>query len=246
MKLVKVLSKTPVVGIDKELTLDDFVLISEDRFTLLQQNHVKFKVIKNFSEVAVRDIGKFDKTETYILADVVKPSEFSSFDPSTYEIGDYVFVFADLTTPKHPGKPPVMRKPEVGYNFTIEEYMEALNEYNAAMEEYKTALDAYNQAVEEFITTGEASYEEFGWLIRIENESQYFVIADFSFETTKDTAQFGVMGKLPKEVATKVTQALGGFIADDSIRGMTVAEIIEKALGLEAEEELVGQYLPKT
>lgn len=218
------------------------LLISDDRFTLLQHAGVKTYLIKDFSEVAVRNLGDFDKKTTYVIADIVKPSEFESFDPSKYEVNDYIFVYAE--GPKHPGKAPKMAKPAPGYAFTPQEYIDALNEYNTAMKEYTTALEEYEAAVKEFITTGEASYEEYGWLIRVISDKQYYVIADFSFETTKDTAQFGVMGKLPKEIATKVTKALGGFAEDDSIRGLTVAEIIEKALGLEVEEDLVGQLLP--
>lgn len=252
MKLVKLLSKplTSVAGIVGVPNAEDVVvpskkslLVSDDRFTLLQHNHVKTSLIKNFSEVAVVNLGDFDKKKTYVIADIVKPSEFSGFDPSEYEIGDHIFVYAD--GPVHPGEPPKMKKPKPGYAFTPQEYIDALNEYNTAMKAYTEELEAYEAAVKAFITTGEASYQEYGWLIRIVSDTQYYVIADFSFETTKDTAQFGVMGKLPKEVATKVTQALGGFAADDSIKGLTVAEIIEKALGLEVEEELVGEFLPK-
>lgn len=262
MKLVKLLSKplSSVAGIVGIPNAEDVVipsskdkvpetpkkqkslLISDDRFTLLQHAGVKTYLIKDFSEVAVRNIGDFDKKITYVIADIVKPSKFESFDPAEYEVGDYVFVYEE--GPKHPGEPPKMAKPAPGYSFTPQEYVDALNEYNTAMKEYTKELEEYETAVKEFITTGEASYEEYGWLVRIVSETQYYVIADFSFETTKDTAQFGVMGKLPKEVATKVTKALGGFAADDSIRGLTVAEIIEKALGLEVEEELVGQLLP--
>lgn len=262
MKLVKLLSKplSSVAGIVGIPNAEDVVipsskdkpedppkkqkslLISDDRFTLLQHAGVKTYLMKDFSEIAVCNLGDFDKKITYVIADIVKPSEFEGFDPSDYEVGDYVFVYAE--GPKHPGEPPKMAKPAPGYSFTPQEYVDALNEYNTAMKEYTKKLEAYETAVKEFITTGEASYEEYGWLVRIVSETQYYVIADFSFETTKDTAQFGVMGKLPKEVATKVTKALGGFAADDSIRGLTVAEIIEKALGLEVEEELVGQLLP--
>ena len=35
------------------------------------------------------------------------------------------------------------------------------------------------------------------------------------------------------------------FKNEDSIKGLTVADIITKALGLEVEEELVGSFLPK-
>lgn len=250
MKLVKLLDKplsavAGIVGIpeSEKITTKESLLVSDDRFTLLQHNHVRTHLVKNFSEVAVANIGDFDKTKTYVIKECVKPSEFENFDPSKYKIGDYIFVYAE--GPKHPGEPPKMKKPEVGYKFTLDEFVKARQEYDRAMKEYQEELKAYEEEVEAFITTGEASKQEYGWLIQIVSATQYYVIADFSFETTKDTAQFGVMGKLPKEVATKVTEALGGFAADDSIKGLTVAEIIEKALGLEVEEELVGKLLPE-
>lgn len=251
MKLVKLLSKplSSVAGIVGIPNSEDVVvpskkalLVSDDRFTLLQHNHVKTYLIQNFSEVAVVNLGDFDKKATYVIADIVKPSEFESFDPSEYEIGDHIFVYAK--GPVKPAGPPKMRKPLPGYSFTPQEYIDALNEYNADLKAYNEAMEEYEAAVKAFITTGEASHKEYGWLIRVVSDTQYYVIADFSFETTKDTAQFGVMGKLPKEIATKVTTALGGFAEDDSIKGMTVAEIIEKALGLEVEEDLVGEFLP--
>jgi hypothetical protein len=167
----------------------------------------------------------------------------AAFDPSQHKVGEYFFVFEE--GPKHPGKPPVMDKPAPGYKFTLEELTKAKVKFDKEMQDYMTELEEYQEAVKTFITTGEASYKEYGWLIQVVSEEQYFVIADFSFETTKDAAQFGVMGKLPKEVATKVTEALGGFEADDSIKGLTIAEIIEQALGLEFEEEIVGTYQPE-
>lgn len=249
MKLVKLLDKplsavAGIVGIpeSEKITTKESLLVSNDRFTLLQFNHVRTHLVKEFSETAIANIGGFDKNKTYVIKDCIKPSEFSKLDVNKYEIGDYLFVYAD--GPVHPGEPPKMKKPEPGYAFTLQEYTKAKQEFDKAMVAYKKELDAYETKVEEFIKT-EAGLKEYGWLIQIVSEKQYFVIADFSYETTKDSDQFGVMGKLPKEVATKVTEALGGFAAEDSIKGLTVADIITKALGLEVEEELVGSFLPK-
>jgi hypothetical protein len=257
MKLVKLLDKplsavAGIVGIpeSEKITLKESLLVSNDRFTLLQFNHVRTLLVKEFSENAIANLGEFDKNKTYVIKELVKPSEFESFDPSKYEIGDYIFVYAepedeDGKTLVHPGEPPKMRKPEVGYKFTLQEFVDAKNEFDKAVKEYESDLESYEEAVKKFITEGEGSKTEFGYLVQIVSSTQYKVIADFSFETTKDTAQFGVEGKLPKDVATKVVVALGGFAEDDSIKGMTITDIITKALGLEEEEDIVGKLLPE-
>ena len=252
MKLVKLLSKpnSSVAGIVGVPNAEDVVipskkslLISDDRFTLLQHAGVKTKLIKEFSEVAVADIGDFDKKTTYVIADIIVPSTFADLDPADYKQGDYLFVYAD--EPANPGEPPQMRKPAPGYKFTPQEYVEALQEYNTALATYEAALATYEEDLKTFFATGEGSHKEYGWLIQVVSDTQYLVIADFSFETTKDTAQFGVMGKFPKEVATLVGTTFGGFVSGDSIKGLTVAEVFEKALGLTYEDDIIGELLPE-
>lgn len=256
MRLVRLLDKplsavAGIVGIpdSEKITLKEALLVSDDRFTLLQMNHVRTMLVEKFSEVAIANLGSFDKTKTYVIKDIVTPEEFESFDPSEYELNDYVFVYQ---TPKqyfgeeyveHPVKP-VMDKPEIGYMFTPEEYAAALSKYNEEMKQYEKDMKDHKEQIKQFIDEV-ASIKEFGWLIRIVNELQYEVIADFSFETTKDSAQFGVLGKLPKEVATKVGEALGDLAEDESIKGLTIAEILTKVLKLEEEEDMVGKILPE-
>lgn len=263
MKLVKLLSKplssvAGIVGIpnaedvviptNKEVVSKDknqkSLLISDDRFTLLQLNHVKTYIIKEFSETAVVSLGDFDKKKTYVISNIISPSEIETFDPSEYKKGEFVFVYSEVKA-EHPGEPPVIKKPMAGFSFTPQEYVSALNDYNKEMKEYTKKLETYKEAVKEFIETGDASKEEFGWLIEIISDTQYKVVADFSFETTKDAAQFGVYGKLPKDIATKVTEAIGGITENDSIKGLSIAKIIEKALGLVVEEESVGKIFPE-
>ena len=249
MKLVKLLSKpisavAGIVGIpeSEKITTKETLLVSDDRYSLLKFNHVKFHLVKDFSEVAVASLGEFDKKKTYVIKDFVKPSEFSSLKPSKYEVGDYLFVYAE--GPKHPGPAPVMRKPEPGYIFTPQEWATVKSEFDEKMKKYQEALAKYEEDVKKFIKK-EAGLTEYGWLIQVVSTTQYKVIADFSFETTKDERQFGVLGKLPKEVATKVTKALGDLAADDSIKGLTIAEILTKALGLEPELDVVGTIQPE-
>jgi len=257
MKLVKLLDKplsavAGIVGIPEsdKITTKESLLVSDDRWTLLLHSNVRMYTVEEFSEVAVANIGEFDKTKTYVIKDFIKPSDVDK--PATlaeYKIGDYFFVYCYPTKNGqrivHPGPAPVMDKPKIGYKFTLQEYVDAKNKFDRAMKTYLEALEQYEEDMKDFFENGEGADPKYGWLIQKVSDTQYKVIADFSFETTKDTAQFGVMGKLPKEVATKVTIALGGLAEDDSIKGLTVAEIIEKALGLEVEEELVGQFLPK-
>ena len=257
MKLVKLLDKvTPeIIGSTKvglpegeQITLKEDLLVSDDRFTLLQHNHIKMMLVQDFSEVAVANLGNFDKNKTYLIKKRIQPSKFSAFDPATFEEGDYVFVYAkpEEVISKFHKMPifPVMPKPDQGMKFSPSEYVKNLNEYNKEMKKYNEDLELYETDIKKFIDE-EASLKEFGWLIKIVSKTQFEVIADFSFETTKTEDQFGALGKLPKEVATKITQALGGFAKEDSIKGLTIADILTKALGLEAEEELVGKILPE-
>ena len=249
MKLIKLLKDdyshpiTCIPGAEK-LTIEDSILVSDAKYSLLKFNHVRMVVTKEFSETSVTNMGTFDKMKAYILADIIKVEDYESFDPSNYEIGDYILVYEDVEGVEKPGEPPVMRKPLPGYEFTPEEHIEAINEYEVAMAEYLEKVEAYEAAVKEFINTT-ASKAPFGYLIEVLSETNWTVIADISFETTKTEAQFGVLGKLPKEIATKITEALGDFKADDSIKGLTIADILTKAMKLEEEEELVGKILPE-
>jgi len=257
MKLVKLLDKplsavAGIVGIPNadKITTKESLLVSEARWTLLLHSNVRMYTYEQFSETAIVNIGEFDKTKTYVIKDFIKPSELEGYSFAENKPGDYFFVYSlpvnkDGDRIVHPGPAPVMDKPKIGYKFTVEEYTAAKNKFDREMKQYLEDLAKYEEDIKWFFEEGEGAAKEYGWLIEVVSDTQYKVIADFSFETTKDTAQFGVMGKLPKEVATKVTIALGGLAKDDSIKGLTVAQIIEKALGLEAEEELVGQLLPK-
>jgi len=245
MKLIKVLSETPVIGIEEALTLKDYIFVSDARFMLLLRSGVKMKIMKEFNENAVANLGSFDFNKTYIIKDgaVIKPSEFDlDFDRSEYKLNDYVLVYTD--GPKFPGCPPRKRKPETGYQFTPEEQLEVDQEYEEALAEYQEKLDKYTEDVEKFIKE-EASIEAYGYLIQILPNNKYKIICDVSYETTKDSVQFGVYGKLPKGIATKVTQAIGDFEADDTIKGLTIIDIFKKVLKLENEEDIVGLLLPE-
>mgnify|MGYP007089305479 CR=1 FL=1 len=68
MKLVKLLDKplsavAGIVGIpeSEKITTKESLLVSNDRFTLLQFNHVRTHLVKEFSETAIANIGGFDK-----------------------------------------------------------------------------------------------------------------------------------------------------------------------------------------
>ena len=254
MKLVKLLDKlTPEiigstkVGLPEEekyVLNDNDLLISNDRFTLLKNNHIRMMLIQDFSEVAVANLGNFDKSKTYLIKKRIKPSKFSA-DIKTalkaLKANDYIFVY-DKPTAKQPIKPILPKDAELKL-MTIDEFDKVMNQYKKDMDAYEKAMIKYKESIDEFIKT-EASLKEFGWLIRVVSETQYEVIADFSFETTKTEDQFGALGKLPQEIATKITKALGGFSENDSIKGMSIANILTKALGLTLEEELVGEILP--
>lgn len=248
MKLIKLLKDDyshPITCLPgaENLTLEDTILVSDAKYRLLQFNRVRMIVVKEFSETNAANMGSFDKMKAYILSDIIKVADYDTFDPSKYEVGDYVLVYEDVNAEK-PGEIPVMRKPLPGFAFTPEERIAAMNEYEKAMKEYYQKMEAYNEAVETFIKET-ASKPQFGYLIEVLSETNWTVIADISFETTKTEAQFGVLGKMPKEVATKVTEALGDLKVDDSIKGLTIAEVISKALKLEDEEEIVGTLIPK-
>lgn len=287
MKLVKILDKlTPeIVGSiqvglpeNKEFNFNDnFLLVSEDRFTLLKNNHIRMILCKDFSEVAIANIGNFDKNKTYFIekifvVDAAKGDKWSTFNPSNFEPGDYVFVYE--TEEQHFGGTakiegtgddvedtvkkieaskkwhPVIPEPKMTVfrcddYATKEDYDKALNEYAVAKKLYEAWMKKNAEQAKTYLNKCIRANEEFGWLVKVVSDTQYEIVADFSFETTKTEDQFGVLGKLPKEVATKVKKALGGFAEDDSIKGLTIAEIIEKAIGLEVEEEMVGKILPE-
>lgn len=73
-----------------------------------------------------------------------------------------------------------------------------------------------------------------------------YVTGDFSFETTKDSDQFGVVGKIDPSINTAVTKDVGGIKGGDSIKGMTYTDILTKAFGLEPEFDEVGHTFTKT
>ena len=249
MKLVKLLSKPTgyagIVGIPdaENITTKETLLISEARWTLLLHSGIRFLYMKDFNETACADIGDFDTNKTYVIKELVKPSEVSSFDPSKYEVGDYIFFYTE--GPVKPTNVPIMDKPLPGFEFTSEEKMAALNKYNTEMAEYEEVLKQYILDVDTFLKE-EALLPEYGYLVEIVDEEHYRVISDFSYETTKTIDQFKLDGKLPKGVATKVTNALGEFNEDDSLKGLTLKDIFTKLLDLENEEDVINEIFPNS
>lgn len=246
MKLVKIVTKPaqPIVGIPgaENLTINENILVSDSKYRLLDFNHVKMIVMKEFTETAVVDITDLDMNKAYIIKKLVSPEDFKIFDPSKYEVGDYVLVYKEGPVLK--AKKPVMRKPLPGFKFTPEELTAAIEEYDKAMKEYDKAVAKYEEEVKTFIEKV-ASVPSFGYLVEIVSATQFKVIADLSYETTKTVPQFHEWGKLPASAPSLVTKAVGGFSAGTSIKGMTVVDILTKMLGLEFEEDLVGEVSSK-
>ena len=263
MKLIKIVGKisdnfnTPLVERvteffprDLESTMEnEYIIVSDSKFRLLEFNHVRMHVYKEFSETVAHNLEKFLKDDYYVIKEVIKPSEFDEtlFDPSEYDEDDILFFYAESPVkPEEPEKPK-FHEGTFNYELTPEKKKELMDEYEEALAAYNTALEAYNTSLETFMTN-EADLPIFGCLGVIINEimigKKLEILWDVSFETTKTEAQFGVLGKLPKEVATKVGSGNGGIKTGDSIRKMTISDILVKMLGLEKEEEVVGVLQP--
>lgn len=238
MKLVKIL-ETPaiIVGISEKLVDDSYVLVSDSKFRLLDFNHIKMVVLKEFTETAVVSTELFDNNKSYVIKALVAPADFADFDPSDYEIGDYVLVYKE--GPKLKAEVPVMDKPAPGYSFTPEEMTAAITVYNAKVAAYQAAVKKYNEEVEKFIKET-ASVPSYGYLVKVIDKSKYVVIADLSYETTKTIPQFDIWGKLPEDMPTKTTVAVGNIKAGTSLKGMTLTDILTAVFGLEFESSVIG------
>jgi hypothetical protein len=259
MKLIKILRdfNTPLKKYvtdpyprnNQEVLDADAILVSDEKYMLLYKNHVFMKVLKDFTETAVHNMVDFNKQMYYIVTKV-KASEFGTdgenFDVSPYKIGDLIFFYSEPEV-KAPIKPrePRIHEGTFAYELSEEEKKAIMEEYNEKLEVYNEELETFTEGLKEFFKN-EVSLPIFGCLAEVVRGNKVKIIWDASFETTKDNRQFGILGKLPKGVATKVTNAIGNIAEGASINGLSLSNILTDALGLETEEELVGQILPKT
>lgn len=69
---------------------------------------------------------------------------------------------------------------------------------------------------------------------------KFLLESDFTFETSKDSDQFCIVGKFDKTIPTKVSAAIGGLKTDESLKGKSYTEVITKLFGLEPEVNKVG------
>lgn len=264
MKLVKLYNENakPLVGIEgaENITLQDSILMSDAKFTLLQFNHVKMQVMLSFSESAAANLSMFKNDYAYVIRGFLKPSTFEGKTPAdgcaslavstkitTVDVtdlkpGDYVLVGIEPAAQK-PGPAPVMRKPLAGFQFTPEEQLAALQEYQAALTEWQELVEAYDKEMTT-LRAEEYSLPCFGYLLRVKNDNTYEVVADLSFMTTKTDAQFHSYGRYPIDAPTLVGKAVGDFAIGDSIKGMTLVDILTKLLSLTYETDEVGTELP--
>jgi len=259
MKLIKILRDfdtplkkyvtDPYPRNNQEVLDADAILVSDEKYMLLYKNHVFMKVLKDFTETAVHNMVDFNKQMYYIVTKV-KASKFGTngedFDVSPYKVGDLIFFYSEPEV-KAPIKPrePRLHEGTFAYELSEEEKKAIMEEYNEKLEVYNEELETFTEGLKEFFKN-EVSLPIFGCLAEVVRGNKVKIIWDASFETTKDNRQFGILGKLPKGVATKVTNAIGNIAEGASINGLSLSNILTDALGLEAEEELVGQILPKT
>ena len=249
---------------DLEETLKSkYILVSDAKFRLLQFAKVGMYVYKEFTETAAHNMDAlFGLREDYIIVkEVIKPSKFNvdEFDPSEYELGDFIFIYAE-----GPVKPEEPKKPNFHsglFNYELSEAQKKIliDKYNEEYEAYKTALEEYETELKEFMTK-EGDLPIFGCLgvitkpetkipgtvLKVYGDKKLLILLDASFETTKDVEQFGEFGKIPKGRPTLVGTDVGGLKAGESLAGKSYVEILTKLFGLEKEEDLVGTVQPES
>jgi len=247
---------------DLEETLkSEFILVSDAKFRLLQFAKVGMHVYKEFTETAAHNMNAlFGLREDYItVKEIIKPSEFKvdEFDPSEYDLGDFIFIYAD-----GPVKPEEPKKPNFHsglFNYELSEAQKKIliDKYNTEYEAYETALEEYKTELKEFMDT-EADLPVFGCLgvitkpetkipgtvLKAYGDKKLLILLDANFETTKDVEQFGEFGKIPKGCPTLVGTDVGGLKAGESLAGKSFVEILTKVFGLEKEADPVSTIQP--
>ena len=258
MKVIKIVSNfneplaqkvTSFFPRDNEATIKaNYIIVSDSKFRLLEFNHVHMHVYLNIVDSSARMIEQLMNEEYYIITKVIKPSEFNpQMDVSVYNDGDIIFFYENPPIPPEVPKKPKFHSGTFNYELSDIEKKKILEAYELSLEEYNTKLEAYENDYNTFMET-EGSLQIFGCLGVVINDiiigKKLEIISDVSYVTTKTHSQFGVLGKLPKEMKTIVGATTGGLKQGTSIKDKKLSDIITKILGLQSEKEIVGEILP--
>lgn len=267
MKLVKVLSPTPTVGIKEKVELSDYVLLSDAKFRLLQFNHVDMDIVMDFVDSNAEDIVDINKERPLIIQKII-PDPLKKYagdmpkvtngkvdcstDLKDVEVGKCVFYYVpkppiakeDLVEPVQPTAPTAPTAPELPYTeYKLDTYHKALQKFHEEAYAYAAAVAKYEVDKKNYTKWSAewTAYEKaivspaYGLVIEKTADNKAKIQCDISFITTKTDPQYHSYGRFPLDAPLKITKTLGGFKADDSLKGMTWVEILKNLLGLEAD-----------
>lgn len=167
MKLVKVLSPTPTVGIKEKVDISDYVLLSDSKFRLLQFNHVDMSVVVDFADSNAEDIVKVNNDRPLIIKKIIPdPAKFTGTMPTVtkgvvdcktdlkdVEVGKCVMYYipkppideADLVEPVAPTAPTAPTAPELPYTeYKLDVYHKALQKFYEEANKYAEDVAKYN------------------------------------------------------------------------------------------------------
>jgi hypothetical protein len=253
---------TAIFSKDLEKVLNsEYTLISDQKYRLLQFAGVKIHVYDEFNETEASNMGLYWSNmaqQGYVIVDhIIKPSEFSEeeFDLSSYNVGENIFFYVQKPDEEIPEYDPekVLEEATSYYGITasdtastqsddiIKNYTEEIERITALYKDYNEALESPYFGMLGTVTTTKEKVKEIDTPpLVIFGEKKLLINFIAKPVTTKDVAQFGVEGKLPKSAPSLITTKIGGCVVGDSIKNTSLEDIITKLFILESEEDEIG------